>query len=65
MGVKFDSEEQRNALARRLFNLAKEMQQSFDQGHDHRIAVTDAMIGDVLAAAGVVAIADLKESSSG
>lgn len=54
MTATFSSEAHRDALCRRLIELAKDMQRSFDQGSPPLIAVSDEMIGDILTAAACV-----------
>ncbi len=60
MPLKFTSKEKRDELAERLANLAQFMQRSCDQGHDHRITVTDEMIGDIQTAACVVGLSEIE-----
>lgn len=59
MPLKFTSREKRDELAERLLSLAQYMQSSFDQGHDHRIGVTDEMIEDIKTAACVVGLSEI------
>lgn len=59
MAAKFTSIEKRDELKRRLIAIAENMQRSFDQGYDHRISVSDEMIGDIITAAGVVGTCDI------
>jgi hypothetical protein len=60
MPLKFTSKEKRDELANRLLDLSNYMQRSFDQGHDHRIGVTDEMIEDLKTAACVVALSEIQ-----
>lgn len=61
MSMRFTTIKARNDLTQRLVTLAMGMQRSFDQGHTGLIRVTDDMIGDVIAAAAVVALAETDE----
>lgn len=59
MPLKFTSKEKRDELAERLLGLANHMQQSFHQGHDGRINVTDEMVGDIETAVAVVSLSEI------
>jgi hypothetical protein len=63
MTAKFVSVEKRDALVKRLLELAAQMQHAWDQGHDGRIFVTDEMISDIKTAAGIIATAEIASNS--
>lgn len=59
MPVRFTDEFARDQLGARLVALSEQMQRSLDQGHDGRIDVNDDMIGDIIAAAACVLLAEV------
>ena len=62
MAVEFRTQELRDAMAKRLSDLAVAMIRSRDQGHDGRLTITDEMINDLRLAAYVIGLTPILDN---
>ena len=59
--MKFKTKEKRDALAKSLADIARQMAASRDRGGHHQILVTDEMIEDIQVAAVVVGLTEVTD----